>query len=40
MIVYNDTRTAKCIFTAQSKNRKTILQMSNVREERYTNERK
>lgn len=22
MIVYNDTRTAKCIFTAQSKNRK------------------
>ena len=24
MIVYNDTRTAKCIFTAQSKNRKNI----------------
>lgn len=38
MIVYNDTRTAKCIFIAQSKNIK-ILQISNVREERYTNER-
>jgi len=39
MIVYNDTRTAKCIFTAQSKNRRKLADV-NVREERYTNERK